>query len=836
MKNFPISILAVAAIGFSGMLISSYGQGFPVSGPDYQQLVSTADLVYNQPVKRSEAGMPVGNGHMGSLVWTSPTSMKFQLNRVDVFANNSASNSFYERHTDYCNGVGFVDIDFVDFGEDVFTDEDFRQQLSCYEGVISTEGKGIKTEALAWHEQDVIAVKVEDNRQNPVAININLRMLREAVAKKGNHSAISELKLADGKIVLTQTFKEDNFYCASAVVIGVSDRDSKTRLPNESEAQLSVEPGNGSFTVYTASAASFDTSVNVVEKAILQLEAARKKGFEALYASNKAWWKDFWSKSHLQLQSNDGKAALIQQHYYYYLYVMASSSRGSYPAKFNGMLWNTGGDARKWGALYWGANQSCLYNALFPTNHIELMDPMFNMYSLAYGAMEEAADQQWGSKGVFIPETMSFDGFSAMPESIAAEMRELYLNRKKWDDRSAEFETYARTKLPFHSRWNWKKDEGWKEGVWRISHKGSGQFGHVTHIFSRGAKLAYQYWQRYEYTQDENWLRERAYPMIRGVAEFYHHFPNLKKEADGKYHIRYVNDNESVWAGHNTHEEISSMMAILLVAIKAAEILKTDAPLRQEWQEIFDNLSPLPESTSDNGTDNSRVTWIKSLQPVEHGNSGALPDGNTMPMWFFDLCTLESTDSTRMQIARNTFDAFFPNGLNEETPVYVLSKLAAAGTLLGRQDAARYLIPNQIKTAEIEVLPNRMDLREGFQTNSIQRLGRAADALHNALCQSVPPSPGKDPVIRLFPAWPGEWDASFKLLCRGGFLVSTSMQGGKITFVGIESQAGGTCRIRNPWPGSEVLLVKNGKATGELQGDLLVITSKKGDVLELKPR
>ena len=83
---------------------------------DLSKVISAADLDYQKPASRSEEGMPVGNGRMGSLVWTSPTSLKFQINRVDVFGNNSASNNFFERNTDYCSGTGFVDIDFVNWG------------------------------------------------------------------------------------------------------------------------------------------------------------------------------------------------------------------------------------------------------------------------------------------------------------------------------------------------------------------------------------------------------------------------------------------------------------------------------------------------------------------------------------------------------------------------------------------------------------------------------------------------------------------------------------------------------------------------------------------------
>jgi len=84
----------------------------PLLDVDYGKLVSRADLVYEKPVPRSEEGIPIGNGRMGSLVWTTPTQLRFQINRVDVYSSNCASNSFFERHTDYCGGCGFVDIDF----------------------------------------------------------------------------------------------------------------------------------------------------------------------------------------------------------------------------------------------------------------------------------------------------------------------------------------------------------------------------------------------------------------------------------------------------------------------------------------------------------------------------------------------------------------------------------------------------------------------------------------------------------------------------------------------------------------------------------------------------
>lgn len=64
---------------------------------NYRKLLERADLSYDRPAARSEEGIPVGNGRMGSLVWTVPDALKFQINRVDVYGNDSYTNSFFER-------------------------------------------------------------------------------------------------------------------------------------------------------------------------------------------------------------------------------------------------------------------------------------------------------------------------------------------------------------------------------------------------------------------------------------------------------------------------------------------------------------------------------------------------------------------------------------------------------------------------------------------------------------------------------------------------------------------------------------------------------------------
>jgi hypothetical protein len=199
-----------------------------------------------------------------------------------------------------------------------------------------------------------------------------------------------------------------------------------------------------------------------------------------------------------------------------------------------------------------------------------------------------------------------------------------------------------------------------------------------------------------------------------------------------------------------------------------------------------------------------------------------------MPMWFFDLCTLENPDAETMRVENAT--------LGEGRGGGVLSKMTVTNAMMGRADAVRTMLPRQIASPDrAPVMDNRMDLREGPQTTSAQRLGRAADALHNALLQSVGAGPAADPVIRVFPAWPKDWDAAFTLLARGAFLVTSSMRAGRIELIVIEAQVGGPCRVRNPWPDVAVSLRRNNGAAEEVRGELLTFDAARGECIMLTP-
>ncbi|HXC99363.1 MAG TPA: hypothetical protein VN048_08480 [Verrucomicrobiae bacterium] len=788
---------------------------------DYRNLVAHADLSFDTPAPSRHDGLPIGNGRMGTLVWTTPAALHYQINHDDLFCFGNNTLASPNGHTDYSSGCGYVDINLVDFGNDVFAGGKFSQRLSVYEGLETATGNGVQTRSLAWTDGDVIATEVDDQRSHPGAINIDLRMLRYAQnftvkpspsplgphgaqIRTGDHVAISRLDIRDGKILLTQEFTEGEFYSASAIAIGVMGREAKASYYNELTVRLSAEPHRGRMLILTASAVSYDRNENVGDLALKQLAAAQGKSFDRLLQDNRTWWGNFWAEGFIHLHSADGVADNVEKYYTYFLYLMGSCSRATYMPRFCGVLWGTDGDLREWGSMYWWHNQGSLFDGFTPANRSELMTCVFNTYSRHLDTYARAAQQQWGSQGIWIPETTWFNGLEDLPDNIAAEMRDLYLARKPWSERSKEFDEYARDKNGLNSRWNY-----------RYTATQQGPFAWTSHVLSTTAKIANLYWLHYAYWPDPEWLRTNGYPVIRGTAEFYRNFPNLYKADDGKYHIRHVNNlEEQPWGSSDTPEELLAMRVMFPIAIRASEILNVDADLRQKWKEISDNLLPVPPAP----------------QPGE----------------YYDICTPVTDDTTLFNSLKASYTGAGSRKGGDGGNLGILSREPVIAANLGMGELIKTVVPGQMHSTPENDAPaaggdrgqfrNRMVMGEGPGAIEFEQLGNASHGLQNALLQSVPPSAEKEPVNTVFPAWPKGWDAQFTLAARGAFLISASMQNDRIEFVEILSEKGGQCILQNPWPAGDVTVYRNGQAAEGVSGKLLTLSATAGERLALVPK
>ena len=114
-----------------------------VDAANDRQLVSQADFVYATPVPRPVEGQPIGNGRMGTLVWTSPGAVHFQINRNDVFAVNRNHAGGQFGPTDICGGCAGVAVDVG--GSPFAAGPAFRQRLSLYDAEASGRCVGRRT-------------------------------------------------------------------------------------------------------------------------------------------------------------------------------------------------------------------------------------------------------------------------------------------------------------------------------------------------------------------------------------------------------------------------------------------------------------------------------------------------------------------------------------------------------------------------------------------------------------------------------------------------------------------------------------------------------------------
>ena len=102
--------------------------------------------------------------------------------------------------------------------------------------------------------------------------------------------------------------------------------------------------------------------------------------------------------------------------------------------------------------------------------------------------------------------------------------------------------------------------------------------------------LATHLWEYYEFTRDKDFLKETAYPLIKGCALFCQDF--LWKKPDGTYTAAPSTSPEHGPIDQGTTFTHAVIREILQQAIQSAKILKKDKKLVPQWQEILDNLVP----------------------------------------------------------------------------------------------------------------------------------------------------------------------------------------------------------------------------------------------------
>ena len=762
-----------------------------------------ADIVLAKPARRPHEGLPIGNGRMGTLVWTTPAALEFQINRVDVFAvNRNADSPHFSREeptNDYCSACARLSIGFGE--ESLAAGPHFHQALSLAAARCIVVGRGVGAECWVSAEDDALIAIVTDERETPRSIDVTLSMWREPDVRRDAHTASYAFERAADRATVVQYFTEGDHYCSSAVAVACPEADVAIINDSATARVLRLPATRGTRTILITSAASCTRDEDAGKTADGILTALSSP--EPLAAAGERhanWWREFWSRTHIDVKTPDGTGEQASHDRQIFLYHLASSSRGAYPPKWNGSIFVGQGDERGWGSQYWLWTMEMLYWPLHAADASDLAAPFFDLYRKALPAMHIAARQRWDASGFFLPETMPFDGPTVLPESLV----ELYRERFLRDPGGAELspQLVARCKYDWHLEATTNRRERTELG-----------YSWIGHLASSGAELAVHSWWHYRHTCDREWLESHAYPFLRGTVEFYRSL--ARKGDDGLWHIHNTNAHEDFWGVTDGVMDLAAIRGTVPLAIHAAEELAIDADLRETWRNFLRELAPYPMGNDPRaraltGGALADDAWAAGYLGAVDGSQNA-EDVQLNPIFPIEDWTLETRDAALNAVAQRTLELAPRHQrvlAGEKTNTAFRSPIAA---VRGGSAADLPAILGSYRAA-FDPLTNGFSLFEGETAHSVEHLGLLTMTLQEALLQSVAPRPGKPEIIRLFPAWPSTWDASFRLLARGGFLVSASIESGRINGIEIESRHGEECRLRNPYASPCIVRAADGTA------------------------
>jgi protein-glucosylgalactosylhydroxylysine glucosidase len=136
----------------------------------------------------------------------------------------------------------------------------------------------------------------------------------------------------------------------------------------------------------------------------------------------------------------------------------------------------------------------------------------------------------------------------------------------------------------------WESDDAGQEStpVWALT----GPFQH--HITG---DVGFAFWKYFQVTKDKTWLKDRGYPLLKEVADFW--VSRVEKGSDGKYHIINVVCADE-WAENVDDNAYTNGMAkeVLGFANQAAKEL--GMPENPKWKEVQDGIIILkfPDGTT----------------------------------------------------------------------------------------------------------------------------------------------------------------------------------------------------------------------------------------------
>lgn len=276
-------------------------------------------------------------------------------------------------------------------------------------------------------------------------------------------------------------------------------------------------------------------------------------------------------------------------------------------------------------------------------------------------------------------------------------------------------------------------------------------------------------------TWDKEYTR-KVYPFVKGVAAFWEKYLTLEGD-------RYVIYNDAIHEGTvGTMNPILSLGLVRMVMQTVSDMssfLGVDEDKREQWAFIKDHMSDYPLQER-----NGKTVFRYTEKGTDWWGDNTLGIQHIYPAGQIGL----NSDPQLLQIAHNTVDEMRRwsdfNGTNSFFPAAVRIGYDPDSILVHLNAYSRHTYPN------------------GFQLDNphgIENWSTVPNTINEMLCM------GHQDIVRVFPVWPREKDASFhQIRVEGAFLVSAELKNKEVTSLTIVSEQGRPLTLLNPWKQKKV--------------------------------
>ncbi|MGV3722289.1 MAG: glycosyl hydrolase family 95 catalytic domain-containing protein, partial [Actinomycetota bacterium] len=334
-------------------------------------------------------------------------------------------------------------------------------------------------------------------------------------------------------------------------------------------------------------------------------------------------------------------------------------------------------------------------------------------------------------------------------------------------------------------------------------------------------------WQRYRFTLDRDFLRDAAYPFLRGAMRVY----EAMLEDDGRVYSLPVGVSPEFGAaglrawGRNASFQLAVIHFLCDALCRASVELGVDDAARERWSDI---AARLPLAAVGEGPE--LLLWEGQPLTESHRHHSHLA-----AIYPFDLLDHRQSGPERA-LVQNSMRRLTRMGMGQWTG-WSLPWAAILHARLGNGEMSALLLETFRRTFMTAGHASTHDARfPGFsnmdshpEVMQVEAATAAAAAVMEMLLHT---SGG---VLRIFPAIPRTWtEAAFRgIRAEGAFLVDAELKGGLVAAVRFHSEAGATLRLQNPWVEAPVAIRRDGGAPEHARGRLLELRTSPGETLEL---